>query len=388
MLNKSKLLPIIYKLINNDKNALNNIISNIKNALSQYENIKGNEAIFIRKLKASKTSWLTAIPLENFNDIKKAKINLNEYSVIAIDGSQIMPDRHEVRLCYLINIGYVILHYGEKSFVKMESEPTLFFSDDDLYKESNGFINLVTPKDISFKRTIMEYNKIIECLKYNINNPKIAFIDGTLIEWMVQGDPNEQSIINSILAVFESAKRLHTPIIGYISSPNSNDFVNMLKVSLCPYESPNCSNCMYMKSGNELPCSKINNLNDAEIFSKILNSGERSPLFLSTSHILDKYGDNKIAFFYLNTGNEIARIELPQWIIYEENLIDLIHFICYDQAKKGLGYPISLQEAHEQAVVTGSERDAFYHMLSSYFIKNGLKVYKSYKSQRKRSGLL
>ncbi|SNX55454.1 DNA double-strand break repair nuclease NurA [Thermoanaerobacterium sp. RBIITD] len=388
MLNSNKLLPMINSLIKNEKNLYSELIDDVKKALNEFNKIVGSEKELIKKIESSNTSWLTAIPLENLDNIRSVPKLSSDYSVLAVDGSQIMPDRHEIKLCYLINIGYVIFSYGRNSYAKMQSEPTLFFDDEDLFKDFNGIKMLITPKDITFKRTIMEYDKVVECIKEIKAGNKIAFIDGTLIEWMVQGDTNEQFIIKNILKAFDTALDLNTPIVGYISSPKSNDFINMLHISLCPQDIVNCNNCIYLKNDRDLPCSGITKINDVNIFSKILKDGERSPLFLSTSHILENYGKHKIAFFYLNIGSEVARIELPLWAANDANYLDLIHYICYDQAQKGKGYPISLQEAHEQAVVTGSERDMFYNMLSNICIKNGIKVSRSYKSQRKRSGIL
>lgn len=388
LLNSSKLIPLLNALISSEKSMLNNISNDLKNAINEFNKAKGVEDELVKKIKSSKTSWLTAIPLESLNSTNFVSDIIKDYSVLAVDGSQIMPDRHEIRLCYLINIGYVIFTYGEDSGAELKSEPYLYFKEEDLFKEYAGVKALVTPKDITFKRTIMEYKKISECISKIKSKNKIAFVDGTLIEWMVQGEPDEQNIIDSVLATFDYAQKSDTPIVGYISSPKSNDFINMLRISLCPQDPVNCSNCPYLKNDKELPCSVINKLNDADLFLKILNEGERSPLFLSTSHILENYGQHKIAFFYLNTGNEIARIEIPYWVATDRRNLDLVHFICYDQAKKGNGYPISLSEAHEQAVVTGADREQFYNILSNLYVRSGLKVSRSYKSQRKRSSIL
>ncbi|MDI6604848.1 MAG: DNA double-strand break repair nuclease NurA [Thermoanaerobacteraceae bacterium] len=388
MLNRSKLMPMIYELVNNDKNFLNNIKKYLHNAFEEYKKIQGNEEELIKKIKDSNTSWLTAIPIENFSSIKPLPSIPVNYSVVAVDGSQIMPDHHEIRICYLINIGYVILSYGQNSYAIMNSIPTLFYKEEELYKDINGYKTFITQKDLSFKRTIMEYDKVFECISEPDKDISMAFIDGTLIEWMVQGDENESIIISSILKTFDKAKELNIPLVGYLSSPKSNDFINMLRVCICPSKVVNCNTCRYLKSGNNLPCNKISKINDSDLFSIILKDGERSPMFLSTSHILERYGEHKIAFFYMNTGSEISRIEIPFWVTEKSELVDFIHAVCYDQAKKGKGYPISLQEAHEQAVVSGSDREMFYNMLSNICVKNGIKMSRSYKSQRKRSGIL
>ena len=54
------------------------------------------------------------------------------------------------------------------------------------------------------------------------------------------------------------------------------------------------------------------------------------------------------------------RLEIPEWAkTYEEQ----IHSLVWDQCRKGKGYPITLSEAHEQAVIRGPDRELFYRWL-------------------------
>ena len=112
--------------------------------------------------------------------------------------------------------------------------------------------------------------------------------------------------------------------------------------------------------------------------------GERTPLFKSSSKILDSYGPHYIYFFYLHVGAEIARVELPEWVAEDRELLDLVHACVFDQAEKGQGYPVTLSEAHERAVVRGADREAFYRFLGDTFVKNDIKVGISSKSLKKR----
>ena len=66
-----------------------------------------------------------------------------------------------------------------------------------------------------------------------------------------------------------------------------------------------------------------------------------------------------VCFFYINTGEEIGRVELPSWTAKDKKTLDLVHSVILDQCKRGRGYPISLMEAHEQAVISGADRRYF-----------------------------
>ena len=67
--------------------------------------------------------------------------------------------------------------------------------------------------------------------------------------------------------------------------------------------------------------------------------------------------DSPIDFVYINVGAEIARLEFPAW-----TTPDALEQLCgavIDQCAKGMGYPVALSEAHEQAVVKAADRRAF-----------------------------
>src|SRR5205823_1602462 len=104
-------------------------------------------------------------------------------------------------------------------------------------------------------------------------------------------------------------------------------------------------------------CGVLEYATDALLFRRILRRGERSPLFGSRSRVLNEYRDveNRVRFFYLNTGDEIARVEVPAWVGDSPSLLDQVHALVTDQIRKGDGYPRALSEAHEQAVVRGPD---------------------------------
>jgi NurA-like 5'-3' nuclease len=58
------------------------------------------------------------------------------------------------------------------------------------------------------------------------------------------------------------------------------------------------------------------------------------------------------------------------------------------QAHKGYGYPVALAEAHNQAVVRGSDRARFFALLEQQLIRAGVRnVGTSYKEARKRGSV-
>jgi NurA-like 5'-3' nuclease len=125
---------------------------------------------------------------------------------------------------------------------------------------------------------------------------------------------------------------------------------------------------------------------DREIFGQTLEAGERSALFSSRSQIVrSHYGGHSVYFFYLRTEGEIARVEIPQWVAQSEDLLGLTHSLVLDQCRRGQGYPVALSEAHEQAVVTGADRESFWQLVESLMIGEHLPTPTSAKSFSKRT---
>jgi hypothetical protein len=215
----------------------------------------------------------------------------------------------------------------------------------------------------------------------------VGLTDGTLILWNLEGKPRnfQQEILHSYLTSFELIKSYQVPFMGYISQPGSADVINVLRVGLCPEYPTNCDNCPYKGKQQELPCEPIEGITDAALFATVLQDGERSPVFKSSSAVLDEYGIHRIYFFYLNVGAEIVRIEIPKWIAQDSPLLNFVHTTAYNQADKGRGYPVSLAEAHEQAVIRGNEREQFYRLLEQLYIRQGLQVTLSRKFLKKRN---
>ncbi len=89
-------------------------------------------------------------------------------------------------------------------------------------------------------------------------------------------------------------------------------------------------------------------------------------------------------FFYVHADEEIARIEVPAWVSDDETTLGMVHSIALDQCRLGPGYPITLMEAHEQAVVTGSDRRIFEEMIDNALASQLVPVHTSQKSRSKR----
>jgi hypothetical protein len=387
MLNLVKVSQQIAHMAVEDQLVWEDLSQRLAVALKQLRLESGRLEAFMHKLATSKTSWLLAGIGESPESIYALPATPPAVTVISTDGSQIVPSHHEVAAAFLVNIASVVLPYGTGERAELLSVPTLFFRDDDLYIDYGGQRVQVTGEILGMRRTIMEFQYLMQ--KANEakrdGHPVCGMADGSLILWQLEGKPQDyqQPTLSQYLACLESARLRGVPVMGYISRPRSRDLINALRVGLCPEVAPNCDRCPY-KMLPQLPCAEIEGLSDRRLFERLLQDGERSPVFDSGSRILEAYGAHRIGFFYLHVGSEVARIEIPQWVAAQSDWLDLVHAVAYTQAQKGGGYPIALAEAHQQAVVRGSERDMFYEMVTTVLVRRGMRAAMSPKNLRKR----
>lgn len=339
------------------------------------------------KIAVSKTSWLVAAFQMPPAKVFPLPPRPERWLVFASDGSQIFPDRHEAMMCYLINIGSVMLPYGFDLSPHLSNHPRLFYREHELYHRWGGRRVLVNEEVVAMRRHLREINELVQLAQRWTHRPAVALVDGTLILWTLEGKPPDfrREILSRFLKAMKTLRQLNVPVAGYISSPGSTDVINALRVGLCPYPFANCDRCEWLQRNESPPCAIIEGVTDAQLFERLLKPGERSALFASHSQILSEYGDHRIHFFYLHAGLEIARVEIPQWVAEKDEWLNLIHAVIYDQAQKGRGYPVALAEAHEQAVVRGAERELFYEMLEAALVRQGMKVSMTFKLMAKRT---
>ncbi len=88
--------------------------------------------------------------------------------------------------------------------------------------------------------------------------------------------------------------------------------------------------------------------------------------------------------YQLKSDDEVARVEFPRWV-EEGGLLDLLHALILDQCRRGQGYPVALSESHEQAVLTGSDREQFRHLVELALTEHRLPTTVSEKDRSKRT---
>jgi hypothetical protein len=345
------------------------------------------------KINASRTTWLVAGLVQGLGGHYPVPPAPEDFTVIASDGSHIDVDRHRSTRCYLINIGSVTLRYGANSGAVLDSLPRLYAGDEDLVIAAQGQRGREQPVEgalLGIKRGVDECRHLVElAAALPADSPTLALLDGSLILWNLEAYAEfvtEELLDKGLLKCFEELRKLSRgrklALASYISYPRSTDVVNALRVAVCPMETVDSDRCPACETRE---CDAMAGVRDREMFAGLLQAGERSELFISSSKIQQRYGAHRVYFFYMRVDDEIARVEIPKWVADDNGLLDLTHSLVLDQCRRGHGYPVALSEAHEKAVVTGADAENFWRLVESSMVEEHLPFTGSAKNRSKRT---
>lgn len=356
------------------------------------------ELIEQRQLWHDRLKFIAAEPVEPLDTRIPLAIAPTSHTVLATDGSQIAPNHHEIAYCYLINVGRVVLHYGQSRQPLLDSLPEVFYQPEDLYVSRQWGIR--TEEWMGYCRTQLEETILAElgCAWAEVSSaetPSLAMVDGSLIYWFLESLPAEarDRILHPILQAWDQLRAVGIPLVGYLSASRSSEALSFLRLQACPYNEPDCAT--HCSSVHEVslkehraPCHVLDPLRDTALWSRLLEPGQRGPLWRSSARILDLYGSQIIYFCYVNVGSEVVRVEFPAWVAEDAGLLERALSLTLAQVYKGYGYPVALAEAHNQAVVRGGDRACFFALLEQQMIRAGLRnVGTSYKETRKRGSI-
>jgi len=313
---------------------------------------------------------LTAAPTTTFTPPDRPP----EVTVVASDGSQIYPDRHVEPTYFLLNVSTIAFQYGTTESPRLDATPELRFRQD-LDALFDDVLGSMSTDLVSALRDEMELDHLLTGAKeaHVSGRPLVALADGTLIRWMIRGMRNqavEDELIRRYTERLTDFQTQGLPLASYISMPGNTELVNLLRF----YR----GELQIEEDWIDDETPTLRGLLDRTVVGRILDRGERTVLFRSASHILEDYPEGqRICYFYLKVPagthrDEVARVELPQWVAETDGAVDLLHTTILDDCRKGDGYPVALSEAHERAVIRAPERESFFRLMERRLRNAGL----------------
>ncbi len=326
-----------------------------------------------------------------------------DWTAVSVDGSHIDVDRHLPLRCHLINLGGCAITYGRGPGCELFSEPALAVDDEDLYLRSpNGASGetLIAGPLLGALRTVREVERLADSVEsLPTDRPVLALLDGTLAFWDLQRGQYPRYVadfligdrLSCALARLREASQSGRPVAvaAYTSRPRTTEAAGAVRLMLCAQGDGDCNRLCTARRSDLPSCDGAAGFDDREMFELVLEPGHRSPLYRS-SHLAARFalglaaGQEWSHFYYLNGGAEIARVEVPDWLAQDPELLAVSHAMLVKQCQLGLGYPVAISEAHEQAVITGHDREEFRRMTLMLLEQRGLPTPESTKSFSKR----
>ena len=234
------------------------------------------------KIATARTSWLVARWTETPDTVYSLPTVPHLHRIVSADGSQIIPDRHDLADCYVLNVGAITLRYGSPVRPTLTTTPTIYGIDDEMLEDApDGTTNFSTRR-LSIRRFLAECDTLVRMTEGEQSaEPTLALFDGSLILWTIETEEEtfKSKSLQTFFASLERSKKNCVPLIGYISQPQSRDVVNSLRVFVCPHEIALCdTHCKHRMQRQHplyhLPeCSGIERVTDARLFETLLKPG-------------------------------------------------------------------------------------------------------------------
>jgi hypothetical protein len=358
-----------------------------------------------RRLAEAQTNWRPAEPLsEPLNAAIDAPPAPTDYVALATDGSHIDVERHGPLPCYLLSVGWARIRYGRSPDAELASQPELAYGDQRLALDDPADASRQAPLRgalLAALRAVREVERLAELATASDPDlPVVALVDGTFLLWGLAREEITAPVKRYLLdeGMIPALDRLRAlaeerPLLpaGYVSRPDRGEVVHSLRLAVCPMTRVDCRACPRREDGSR-PCDDVGVTTDRQLFAALLAPGQRSAVFVrqATPGSIEAqyYGDHRPAAFYLRTppggADEIACVEMPLWLAKDGERVPALHALLLDQCRRNMGYPLALMEAHEQAVITGPERESFRRLLEAEVAAEGLAASTSAKALSKK----
>ena len=298
------------------------------------------------------------------------------YTALAADGSEIDPDRHGgYGEFYLLNVGRARIPYGQPDReVELKSVSHLGYTDDELF--------IVDPRDarrqvpmrdrhLDALRTVAELRALADLAEVETEQhgdaPAVALVDGTLLFSVLEERPRDflrARFFADFVDQLERMRQYRVPVAAYASRSRGVDLVNLLR---------------------QVTNDPLRGLTDVHVLGQDLSRWERSALFRVRSNVHDPYYvGHHVYFFLLDIGEEVARVEVPEWVARDRIKLNAVHAALVDQCAKGFGYPAVLARADDRAVISLNDRAVLETLVRQELARRGLPARPSAKLVRKQ----
>lgn len=363
--------------------------SELPKARAAFDRAAQRTDLYQQAVAAMDSGWDGAIPAggERLSSFKQTPALPAALALVAVDGSQVYPDRHASSFYYVINIGFS-LHRYDTGETDAGSDPEVVFDEDAMHPD----VNPISQTILNARRTVEEMATLQRiALAEKHSAPKravLALADGGLalrIDEKAFPPAERGALQNKFFAAIDRLAAEKVPVAGYISRPGGSPVLSLL--ALATDEAAGRAPGRKATGAPPFPA-----LDDRALFESLLPPGSRSPLFEFAAYWNTLYRNrepNQSAhFFYLNVGRAypvVARVEIPAWTAADPALVDRVHSTLVEQCAVTLNdpYPYALIRADEEAFISGEEKKYLEEQMAIALIRGGMRVNRSEKLSHK-----
>jgi hypothetical protein len=304
-------------------------------------------------------------------------------TIIAADGSQILPDEHAAYLYALINVGLIVYFHGRGRAPLQFTRPVLDYPDRPGRDAVAQFAD--DPGLVKLRRDQAEIESVAAevIAQAGADRPLLALLDQRLLYWPGVGtaDAAGSEVLFAWQASMSHVRAAGGWLAGYIANPRKAAVLTLLDT--LDVEDPGFD-------WDRLNERRRRGPNDAHLFGRLLGPGQRSKVFLDVSHHNNDFqardAANAICFFYFNPGRggqQIARVDLPESVASDADRVGAVHALIYEQCQILGDYPYVLARADELAVVGRQDQQNLEILIENAMQRQGLDAAMTAKQQSK-----
>lgn len=312
------------------------------------------------------------------------------YVLIAVDGSQILPDRHKPVAFGYVQAGCAGVVYGEAqhpltSQLRRIKLARLIGEDELLDERSN---ELKPAAEIANRRDVMEVELMAQVcrLARDAGLQPMVIADGSIVPFALLNSRNLSRDMDTMLLPLHRAldemRRCDALVCGYIDRPNSNAIAQAC--ALADLADDGVTEQAVRRCLND-----VAGIFDRHVLEGELPPGRRTALFDPCWEVNkpEYLGDHAMRACYANFGSDrlgpaIARVEVPQWCADAKSVGQLCAAL-QRQVGLGGGYPLILKAAHEETVVSRDDQQQIEQAIAQALIERGIVPRASFKQAAK-----
>ena len=319
----------------------------------------------VERAKESDPNIRCALPLnESLASHIPAPASVIDATLIAADGSQVNPDRHNAIQFCVINVGAIVMR------MQSGESPEVFTNSELLYgDELETKYGTMTDGMVALKRDLKE-REMLEELSKPLKGQIVTFTDGPIELWGTKDGEDAQTYQDSLdkyKSVLSKLQQQDVITAGYVDKPAADLVIRLLELVKAQGEKE--------PPANFRDYHPLRGVSDRWLYGEksnpLLGPGERSAVFAIQSKSEKYYkGVLGLRFFYLNVGTKghpwPVRVEIPKWVADDPDKLNLLHAVLVDQCRimGSKPYPYLLHRAHEIAVVKHEEKYQVEQMLT------------------------